>query len=174
MIGFDLSLTAPAACYLPNDWVPGDWAAAQVYHIAPRAPKNDDLRAQMSRYAEISEWAVQLAARHGISITGVWIEGYAFNMNNSQASRLMELGGAVRVALYSRLGLLSQTIAPSAARKVFFGNRKLPKSNVKQAVQLALFNEAGAPKTWTEDEADAFICCNAGLSRVGGLPLILE
>lgn len=173
MIGLDLSLTAPAACYLPDNWTPGDWAAARVYHITPRAPKNDDTRGHMKRYVEIAEWACSVIPRYS-SQCSVWIEGYAFHMNNSQASRLMELGGVVRVGIFQGFGIVPETISASAARKVFFGNRKLPKSNVKQAVQLALFNEAGAPKSWTEDEADAFVVVNAALSRCGGTAVTLE
>ena len=44
VLGFDLSLTAPAAVALPLDWRPGDWKRVKSWLIKPIAPKTDDTR----------------------------------------------------------------------------------------------------------------------------------
>src|SRR5580658_10722199 len=102
VVGFDLSLTAPAAVALPVNWKPGDWRAAKSWLLRPTAPKTDDVGGQLVRYEEISTWVCNIASRSLGKIEGVWVEQYAFSKNNAGASRLYELGGIVRMALYQQ------------------------------------------------------------------------
>lgn len=167
VVGFDLSLRAPAACRIPVDWKPGDWGSVQVEHLLPVVGKNASIDQKLRRYITIRDWVAHLVYRHSI-----WIEGYAFRAMNGSA--LIELGGVVRVAILEQSGKAPNIIPAAAARKLFFGKRKLPRSDQKTVVQTALFNEMKAPPLWTEDEADAFIIANYGLSQVGGTAAVLE
>jgi hypothetical protein len=176
IVGFDISLTGPAACILPLRWRPGDWKRARVEHLKFDSLKLDDARGRVERHLTIARWVCAVVERAGIDNdnTSCWIEGYAYNQNTNAMSRLIELGGVVREWLWVKRGIIPVIVASASARKVFFGNRKLPRSNVKTGVHLALYNEAHAPKKWTEDEADAFLVAQAGLSAAGGTVLTLE
>ena len=178
VIGFDLSLTAPAAVALPIDWRPGDWKRVQSWLLKPKAPKGDDVRGQIERYMIIATWACDVVAQAtgipgapGHYRAGCAIEAYAFSRNNAQASKLMELGGVVRVGLFTACGIVPETVATSSARKLLLG--KVPKSDQKIAVQRALY-AAGAPKEWEENICDAFCCCHLEFSNVGGIALLLH
>jgi hypothetical protein len=163
-LGFDLSLSAPAAVALPLDWKPGDWKRVKTWLLKPKGPKSDDTRGQYERYGIISDWAWALTGELGAP--GLYgIEQYAFSRNNAQASKLMELGGIVRLRLFQARDMIAQVVSTSPARKLFLGD--VPQSNPKVAVQLALFNRCGAPKTWDENQCDAFIVANFMLSGFG-------
>ena len=183
-LGFDLSLTAPAAVALPLDWRPGDWQRARSYLLKPQAPKTDDTRGQYVRYAEIADWAYNVVDDCGAGDGDTYaIEQYAFSRNNAQASRLMELGGVVRMRLFQEWALVATVVAASSARKLLLG--KVPRSDQKIAVQVALY-KAGAPLDpklvegrvkrprhatpgkWEENVCDAFVCSNFLLAELGG------
>jgi hypothetical protein len=175
VIGFDLSLTAPAAVALPLDWRPGDWKRVKSWLFKPTPPKGDDLRGQLERYDLIAEWAhgvVQEATgmpgAPGRYLADLAIESYAFSKNNAQASKLMELGGIVRLGLFRGMGIIPKTVSTSSARKLLLGN--VPRSDPKIAVQLALY-KAKAPKKWEENICDAMCVCNFQLSEAGGVAL---
>jgi Holliday junction resolvasome RuvABC endonuclease subunit len=167
-LGFDLSLTAPAAVALPLNWRPGDWKRAKSWLMKPKAPKNDDTAGQMARYGDIMRWAADVFEEETPSEYA--IEAYAFSKNNAQASRLMELGGIVRFRLYAAWGAIPIVIAASSARKTIFG--KNPISDPKLRVQVAL-DRAGAPKAWEENICDAFVIANHLLSVMGGKSIFL-
>jgi hypothetical protein len=174
ILGFDLSLAAPAAAALPLDWRPGDWKRVRTFTHYPIAPKTDDLRGQLVRYQEIANWACDVAA--GLGGPGrrpqTFVESYGFSKNTANASRLMESGGIVKMALFSRFGIVMQPVNASTARKLLLG--KVPKGdgrgNQKLAVQFVL-DRAGAPKQWDENICDAVCVANAGLSAAGGVAL---
>ena len=175
VIGLDLSLTAPAGVALPLNWRPGDWRAVKWWLDHPKAPKNDDRRGQLERYAHIAAWVREVVwatvgvtrGPPGSDLAGCYIEQYAFSRNNSQASRLMELGGIARMKLFG-LDVVPATVNTSPARKLLLG--KVPRSDQKIAVQRFLF-DAGAPKAWEENICDAFVVANYGLSECGGVAL---
>jgi len=179
VIGFDLSLTAPAAVALPLDWKPGSWKEVRAWLLKPKAPSTDDLHGQLIRYWQIAEWALAIAAKcivagqdGGEAISpDCFVEGYGFSKNNSQASRLMENGGIVKMMLFRECNIILKPVATNTARKLFLG--AVPKKDPKLAVQQALF-AAGAPKVWEENICDAFVCCNYGLSEVGSPALMLH
>ena len=173
--GFDLSLTAPAAVALPLDWRPGDWKRVKSWLIKPIAPKTDDTRGQLERYILIAEWACNVVSgatgipgAPGHRLAGCMIENYAYSRNNSQASRLMELGGVVRVRLFETCGIVPTTVATSSARKLLLG--KVPPQDQKIAVQTFLY-KAKCPKTFEENLCDAMCVANYALSEAGGTAL---
>jgi hypothetical protein len=86
----------------------------------------------------------------------------------------MELGGAVRVALYDTMGIAPETVSTAPARKLFLGT--LPKAGrgtQKILIQDMLFNRCKAPKSWDDNQADAFVVANWGLGQVGSTVLTL-
>lgn len=174
VLGFDLSLTAPAAVALPLDWKPGDWRRVKSWLIHPKAPKGDDARGQLERYSAIADWASDVVRDLGHrgpasarTLHG-FVEAYGFSKSNAGASKLMESGGIVKLCLFDFFGTILTPVPASAARKILLG--KVPRSDQKTAVQLALF-AAGAPKKWEENICDAMCVCNAGLSMIGGVAL---
>lgn len=167
IVGFDLSLTAPAAVAIPVDWKPGDWKRVKSWLLKPLSPKSDDLAGQFKRYKVILSW-IEGIISGSIFIGAAFIEQYAFSRNNSQASKLMELGGCARLKMYDRC-LVPVTVNTSQARKLMLG--KVPKGDQKLAVQRYLF-DAGAPKDWEENICDACCVANYGLSECGGTALV--
>ncbi len=187
-IGFDLSLTAPAAVALPLDWKPGDWKNVRFWLLKPPAPKSDDVAGQLERYAAISQWAWDRYVEVGRPASYA-VEAYAFSKNNASASKLMELGGIVRLNLYGAQQCpLPVVIAASSARKTLLG--KVPRTDQKLAVQVALYNVGApldpklveghvkrpryaTPDTWEENVCDAFVVANHFLGELGGTVLTL-
>ena len=174
VFGFDLSLTAPAVVAVPLNWKPGDWKRVKSWLTHPTPPKTDDLEGQMMRYNLIAAWVLQcvlsIAGKHDVRL---FVEQYAFSKNNAQASKLMELGGIVRMRMYEYGGPkgLMQVVASASARKLLLGKIPRGKGVQKLAVQRYLF-DAGAPKTWEENICDAMAVANFGLSEAGGKALV--
>lgn len=169
VLGFDLSLTAPAAVALPIDWKPGDWGRAKAWLLKTKAPSSsDDEVGQLNRYAQIALWAAGVVG--GCSKLGarpqVFVEAYGFRKNNASASRIMEAGGITKLEVFKRWGVTMTTVNASQARKLLLGFN--PPKDPKLVVQDVLFNRAGAPKTWDENQADAFVVCQFGLAELGG------
>lgn len=180
VIGFDLSLTAPAACVLPLDWRPGNWKDVGSWLFKPPAPRNDDLVGQLKRYDEIARWAAAVIGDcHGKGPRHCFVENYGFSKNNTAASRIMESGGITRMEVWRRYRFVLQPVAQNTARKLFLG--KLPaakkgeklKRPIKDIIQDVLFNKCKAPKSWDDNQADAWVIANWGLSEVGGRCLTL-
>lgn len=172
VVGFDLSLTAPAAVALPLDWRPGQWKRVKSWLSKPLTPS--DLEGQLIRYGRIASWAQHLIEDlPSEEDPACFVEEYAFSKNAKHSSALREAGGCVKLWLYERCGVVLRPVASNTARKLFLGalsGRGLP---IKVAVQDALFNVCGAPKTWDENQADAFVIANYGLSELGGTSLTL-
>jgi hypothetical protein len=171
VIGFDLSLKAPGAVALPLDWKPGDWRTAKAWLGKLREPKSqDDLEGQLVRYIAIAEWASMCVAAipRGAVVHG-YVEAYGFHKSNANASRIMESGGKVKTLLYERHGIVLQPVTSSEARKLTLGfNPRKPKFDAKVEVQDAVFNKFKAPTTWGENECDALLVAQFGLSTRGG------
>lgn len=159
LLGLDLSPRAAAAVAVPTDW-DGVWrrVASVVVGESLRRDASDAERAR--RTESIAARLVAFARAQ--SATEAWIEGYAFSRQTA-AHTLGELGGVVRLELV-RAGLEVRTANVSSARKLLLG--RLPRQDSKAAVQAALF-AAGAPRSWSADEADAFVACNFGLAEHG-------
>jgi hypothetical protein len=181
VVGLDLSLTGPAACCIPPGWEIGDWSALDVEAWMPEVPAKDDLAGLYRRLSWIVDRVVAFVARASLpdrwvggpygagGRPAVAVEAYAFAARSSSVTKLAELGGAVRVALYSR-GIIAVPVTASEARKLVLG--KLPRKDQKTAVQAALW-AAGCPKEWSGDVLDSFAVANAARSNLGGIALTL-
>lgn len=162
VVGLDLSLTAPAACLIPSGWQIGDWADLEVAAWSPPAPEEpDNLDALYRRLSWITSAVVEFCARRARPVVAV--EQYAFSRSSSSVTKLAELGGCVRVALWQD-GIVARPLVAASARKLLLG--KLPRKGAKDATQIALWG-AGCPKAWSGDVLDAFACANLALSDLG-------
>lgn len=160
VVGLDLSLRSPAAVLIPAGWELGNWHELSWWsgNFPPPAP--GDLAGQYARLLHITKTVVDFVV--GSGATDVFVENYAFSASSTSVTKLAELGGAVRVALWRAEHLVRPVVA-SQARKLLLG--KLPKEGAKVAVQRALYAH-GAPFT-NDDECDAFAVANLGLSELG-------
>ena len=189
VIGFDLSLRAPAAVALPLDWRPGDWRRVRTWTTSTPDPASlDDHRGQLVRYRFIANWALDLVRDVGPKqIASAWVENYGFSKNNRQASRGMGSGEIVKLELFERLSIIVTPLTASTCRKFMCGT--IPRAAEPKLIVQATLWGAGAPLArklvekharwrdrggaWTEDECDAFVICNTGLAESGGTALSL-
>jgi hypothetical protein len=160
-MGMDLSLTGAAAVVVPECWDVTLWGHLDSVVAGRPLPDDADPRDRVERVVHIAARMLAMARHHDVK--HVYVEDYAFGAV-SRAHAIGEGGGAVKAALYSSLGLVTIPVVGSRARKLMFG--KLPREGVKGWVQARL-GEAGAPPGWTEDEGDAFVVANYGLSELG-------
>jgi hypothetical protein len=177
IVGFDLSLSSPAAVALPLDWRPGDWKRARTWNMKPRAPKNkDDLAGRCERYIAIAEWASEVVKGCVGDKTPprCFREAYGFRKSNAQASAIMESGGVIATTLYQRFKIVVPAVTAAQARKLTFGfNPTKPKEEknkdwLKLFILETLHDRFKVPKAWGIDECDAFIVAQFGLSECGG------
>lgn len=180
IIGLDLSLARPGAVAIPVNWRPGDWKRVKTSFLKTKDPKSTaDQEGQLRRYKQITDWACSFVS--GFLATGctaqVFIEDYGFSKNNKGSSRIMESGGIVRWHLWSIYNLTTRNVTASEARKLLLGfnpqKRQKTDPEAKTVVQDWVFNKAGAPKTWDENEVDAFVVANFGMGEAGGKVLSL-
>jgi hypothetical protein len=173
VIGFDLSLTAPAAVVLPQDWKPGDWKRVRAHWCKPTAPKSSaDLHGQLKRFGEIAQWAISVVASLPRKDVEAYVEDYGYHQG--MVAAIKESGGIVKHELFVNFQLVLQPVTSSEARKLSLGfNPRKPKHDAKVVVQDTVFNKFGAPKTWTEDVCDAFLIAQFGLADRDGKILML-
>lgn len=179
IIGFDLSLSAPAAVALPLDWRPGHWKRVKSWLGRPPLPENqDDLEGQAERSIAIAHWASDCIKDLGAmpkTHVRAYVESYGFSKNNAHASRVMESGGHVRAHLYQRYKIVLHGVASSEARKLTLGfNPRKPAHDAKVVVQDTVFNKFGGPKKWDENQCDAYLIAQFGLSEEGGKILAMS
>jgi len=175
IIGFDLSLAAPAAAAIPIGWKPGSWRKVETSIIKPPSPATDDIEGQFKRYITIAAWAIGFVGRFAGGARGtarVFRESYGFNQNTKNGSRIMESGGVVCCDLYRRFGCVVRPVAASSARKFLLGFNPSKRTghDAKVEVRAALY-KAGASKKWDDNICDAFVVANFGLTEVGTVGL---
>jgi Holliday junction resolvasome RuvABC endonuclease subunit len=164
VVGFDLSLRAPAACCVPMGWKLGDWSTLRVETTMVVVDPYDPT---VRRLQLIADWALQFCTTPRVA--QIYVESYAFSASSSSVTKLAELGGAVRLRLYTAGGgLVMQPLTASFARKLLLG--QLPRKGAKLAVQFAL-KKYGFPKWESDDACDAFAIANAGRAELG-LPFL--
>jgi len=176
VLAFDLSVTAPGAVALPLLWRLGQWSSVKAWLGKFKSPPNDDQAAQLQRYAAIGDWACAIVASLGAVPIHAYVEGYSFGHSTNQQARIIESRGVIRHELFKRTGTLLTPVAPASARKLFLGFNPTKKEgyDAKLVVQDNLFNVAKAPVQWDENQADAFVVANYGLSEQGGVPLMFN
>lgn len=174
VIGFDLSLSRPAACTIPAGWRLGDWGTLDYRSVEPPGVGDAaDLAGRYRRLSFVARWVIDLLWNEQQPwpdrIQHAFVEEYAFSARSSSVTKLAELGGVVRVAALEGRHTLLRPVVASQARRLILG--RLPAKHAKVAVQQALYR-AGAPFA-NDDECDAFVVANFGLSELGLTALTL-
>lgn len=167
VLGLDLSLRSTGMVAIPSDWKL-DWARVRVA-AAGRALRDDaTVDEQLSRLAEIRDDVVAFARETGATVA--YVLGYAYNKAQvSRAHAAGELGGVVKLAL-AEANVEVQVIVESRARTLF---GKAPRKDAKIWATQRLV-AAGAPRSWTQDQLDAVVAANWGVSELGGDALIIR
>src|SRR5208337_4572987 len=166
------------------------WKAVRAWLLKTKAPEDSsDVIGQMNRYLEISKWAIGLVeslysrsqrmtnvrSLRASAVMHLYVEDYGYSKNNKSAAHMMESGGIVRADIWRRFGLTMTNVSVTHARKLVFGfNPRKPAYDPKVFIQDTVFNKFKAPKTWGENECDALLVAQAGLSELGGLILTLQ
>ncbi len=168
VLGCDLSLSAAGFVAVPPDWS-GDWSRIARHHVGHSLPRDVAEMRRVGRLHQITSEAVAFSERHGCRVA--CFEHYAFGQQ-FERERLGEIGGAVKLALVSRAGVLDvETVASNTARKLVLG--KLPRKDVKAHVREAML-QLGMPHAWTDDEMDALVAANWLIHERGGWSLSFE
>ncbi|GAC1450170.1 MAG: hypothetical protein PVSMB8_09260 [Vulcanimicrobiaceae bacterium] len=179
VVGFDLSLRAPAACMIPPGWdCSFTKSGIKVAHLNEDKGANlqhEKIRAY--RIAQIASWALDFIAKYDEEFETCvgYVEDYAFGSQSRSVTGLAELRGVVqnhmsecrdlpRRSFASRRDGLLIPVSSTAWRKMLLG--KLPREGAKVVAQAAIYS-AGAPHTWTGDECDAMGVANYGRTEHG-------
>lgn len=175
VIGFDLSLTAAAACALPRIWNQ-DMARARTIVVGYGVGNDEPESMRVERLEKICTTLVDFCLAN--KATAINIEEYAFSSSQSRAHAIGELGGVVKLECKRRLGLTPQPVTASHARKTLLqwlpGLRGKPKGYMKRYVVANVQRLGKAVAHWTEDEIDAFVVSNYCLMAQGGLAMTFE
>jgi hypothetical protein len=163
--GFDLSLTSSGMVAVPEDWA-GDWARIRTGRAGQKLTKEATPEQQIERLRSIRGRVQAFVKTHHVTVAV--IEEYAFSATTIGAHSLGELGGVIKVELFD-MGVAVHVVSPARARTLL---GKQPKRDRKVWAQGQLY-AAGAPKTWSGDELDAFVNANYYLSENGGHAVIL-
>lgn len=167
ILGLDLSLSFPAAVFLPAGWKIGDWKRVIAFSFETPSPES-----WVGHYVRIHDIWCELDAfadRHGAE--DIVFEDYAFGASSSSVTKLAELGGYVRTQFLEWRGyeVVVSALTATHARKILLG--KVPKG-AKKLVEQSL-KKVGAPFK-NDNETDAFCCANARLSDLGYPCLMLH
>lgn len=174
VVGLDISLQCAAACAVPVDWAL-DWAKVSWMTVGGGLTKDASPRDRVRRVQEIAS-EVALFVKTLSLLTAVppdvMIEQYAFGQSH-MAHSLGEVGGAVKVAIFERTGLVTVPVVASSARKVLLG--KCPKSTKEAKAKVLAFLESAGATCPNADAGDAYAVANyklcewgKGITMVGG------
>lgn len=166
VVGLDLSLTGAAACYLPPDW---DYTRATMrttvvgYQLTSTITPRD----RIVRIASVVTHMSTLIRSIRMTDPGVrvYVEGYAFSARSTAVTKLAELGGAMRYALWTGFGITIEEMVASRARVYLLGKLPRGKGTQKSAVVAAL--KSFRFEFGSGDEADAFVVANAARAELG-------
>ena len=107
------------------------------------------------RLREIREYVIDFLRQY--DVVDVFMEGLAFAAHSASASKLGELSGVLKEALYSEFGLLPALVPPTTLKKYVVGTGK---SVTKSLMMLQTYKKWGVELT-DDNAADAY-----GLSRM--------
>lgn len=161
VMGLDLSLRASAALVIPAGWELGRWNKLVSHVVGSNLLQDADQGQKLSRLESISDEIVKFARDN--HVTHVFVEQYAFSQMLTRAHAIGELGGVVKLDLRRKLGLVVMPVVASQARKFLCGT--VPRKDSKDFV-IAKLVDMGA-NFQTDDEGDAFVVANWGLSELG-------
>lgn len=164
VVGLDLSLRAAAAAKVTVPW-DGDLEDVRTHIVGADLPNDASPEDVARRLQLIANKLADFCAGADV----VYVEEYAFSARASRAHSIGEVGGAVKLRLFERLGKAPRPIPPATARKTML--QKLPRAEVKPFV-VRNVRRLGAPADkWTDDQIDAFVILNHGVMLQGGTPL---
>jgi len=166
VLGLDLSLTQTAGCIVPSDWAL-DWRRITTMTVGKSLTREATLEEQARRLCLIVDAVDRFARAHSPDVA--ILEEYAFVTHvRSGVHALGELGGVVKRQLFL-MGIPLLACSPQRARKML---GKAPRKDAKIWVGQQLYR-AGAPKSWSLDECDAFVVANHYLAENGGHAIAL-
>lgn len=166
IVGLDLSLRAAAVCAIPVGW-DQNFGHVRTRVFGHGLAHDADEHARLSRLHEIADGIVTFCREYRTQ--RVFVEQYAFSQAMSHARSIAECGGVVKYRLFRKLGHVAEPIVAAGARKLLL--QHLPRADVKKFVVRNVRRLEGSPRTWGEDEIDAFVIANAGLDRCGYVAL---
>jgi Holliday junction resolvasome RuvABC endonuclease subunit len=143
---------------IPAGWELGHWPSLETLSFETWPGETEADKAD--RLLDISNRMLNFVLAG--SVKNVFVENYAFSRSSSSVTKLAELGGAIRV-LFRMRDLVLRPVVASSARKLLLG--KLPRKNAKVAVQQALY--AHGALFHNDDECDAYVVANFGMSELG-------
>lgn len=166
IMGLDLSLTGSGACIVPAGWTLGDWRQLKTLKVGLKLEQNASPAVAVSRLEVIVEHLVKFALDH--DVTHGFVEGYAYGATFSRPHALGELGGITKYEMWRRVRLPLQSVPAPQARKFLCGTVPQRKtSGIKPKTFVAQFLYGLGARFASEDEGDAFVVANYGLSEVG-------
>jgi len=169
VLGLDLSLRGLGMCLVPLDW-DGEWPRVITDRASKPLPANASAATQAERLRQLRQAVMMFTSRAQwpAVIRAVVIEEYSFSRGASRAHALGELGGIIKLAAYES-GLTIETVTANRARTLL---GKQPQKDAKTWAHLRLY-AAGAPRSWSADECDAFLCCNWWMSENEGRAIMM-
>jgi hypothetical protein len=171
VIGVDLSPTGLALVAMPLDWdLRFERCPAAVYGYS--LPRSAPASAHVLRLrAIVADACAFVHARSG-GARHVFLEGYPIMGGRGvyNLHLVCEVGGALRMALAERLGIVARTAPLSTARRLVIGPHR--SAGAKALIQKAV-REIGAPASWSEHEVDAWVAANYGASELGGCAIAI-
>jgi hypothetical protein len=128
-------------------------------------------REQVERLARIARDVTVFCLK--VKATSVGVESYAFAQGRqAHAHALAELGGAVKVNLFTAFNLVAEPVVASRARKVLL--QHLPRKDVKAYVQANVRRLGGQALEWTHDQVDSFVIANYMVMVAGGVAMTFD
>lgn len=164
VIGVDLSPTGLGLVALPLDWGL-DWRRCRSvvfgYSLKKTATPAEHAARMRSIVADACTFIRRCDGRY------VFLEGYPI-MGGKGVYNLhlvCEVGGALKLALSERLGIVPGTSPITSARRLVIGPHR--SKGAKELIQKAV-REMGAPSAWSDHEVDAWVAANFGAHELGG------
>lgn len=170
VIGLDLSLTGTGVAIIDPSWG-GMVKNAETFLVAPKIEDAKSTAKKVQRIDLIAEEIHHAVEQYVTSRVKpeVFVEQYAFAMaSTNNASQIMELGGVVKRDLYRSFGIVVEPVNSMTARSLFLGKGKVKKGSkllVEQALKVLGFEGQN-------DEGDALVVANYGVSELGGLAIM--
>jgi hypothetical protein len=177
--GVDLSQTGLAMVPATPEAIASlSWGAVEFVTIGESLPKNHSPRQRAERLVKLRRAAVAWLKRR--NPTDIWFEAYPMGSGSLHNIDLVaEMGGSLRDAIFTELGIAPEASPISSARKLLLGS--LSQSRLQVAIEGMLPAEVrklGKQKAavWAElkrmqcafqtpDEGDAFVALNFGLHQ---------
>ncbi len=179
VIGIDLSLTRPAAVYLPPNWSPANlWRGVSWMSLGEKlveAGFSEDkprFTAERLRFiaVELLNFVRRVGAKH------VAMEDHAYHAGRGGAMAGAELHGAVKFCFYEMAGIVVQPVNIMTARKLFLGTR-MPGKGARELVHEEL---GRLDPPWRQkdgqvpsDEGDALLVASYLRSSLGLVAMVV-